>query len=425
MSNYNSLKATIDANIKQNGNQEITGQILNSVLNAMVTTLGTGYQFAGVATIATNPGTPDAKVFYIANGKGTYEKFGGLEVTEDDVVVFYWDTAWHKVATGIASNEKLTELASGMKFKDSIDYTQEQVWTDDNGIYTYVKINQRGIFAKQYFNIDGTDAFANVRNVMHILKTDTEIDILEKLLTCLNIGNYDVYWETGTYIFSNIYIYMRDTLGWTWTMELPIGNNCRYYFNNSTIISNAPDGEYNTTRNVFGCKAGASIKWGVITIIPDSYSYELHDGSLIINGGTYCVHDEMNQNTSFYKHVYENMRMEYNEGIGSENISKCIGGGAGCNGLIVIKDCSFITNETEKTFDNNVTWHASNNTTDPETMAYFVNNCYFSKGFRVGGVTAEKTSFYYVKFSNNSVATPQNININADEKYIFNNEIRN
>ena len=110
MSNYNSLKATIDANIKQNGRQEITGQILNSVLNAMVTTLGTGYQFAGVATIATNPGTPDAKVFYIANGKGTYEKFGGLEVTEDDVVVFYWDSSWHKVSTGIASNEKLSEL---------------------------------------------------------------------------------------------------------------------------------------------------------------------------------------------------------------------------------------------------------------------------------------------------------------------------
>ena len=110
MSNYNSLKATIDANIKQNGKQEITGQILNSVLNQMVTTLGAGYQFAGVATIATNPGTPDAKVFYIANGKGTYEKFGGINVTEDDVVVLYWDSAWHKVATGIASQEKLSEL---------------------------------------------------------------------------------------------------------------------------------------------------------------------------------------------------------------------------------------------------------------------------------------------------------------------------
>ena len=69
-----------------------------------------GYLFAGIATIDTNPSTHDAKVFYIANGKGTYEKFGGIEVTEDDVVVLYWDTAWHKVSTGIASQAKLSEL---------------------------------------------------------------------------------------------------------------------------------------------------------------------------------------------------------------------------------------------------------------------------------------------------------------------------
>ena len=110
MSQYNSLKATIDANVKQNGVQAITGNILNSVLNAMVNTLGTGYQFAGVATTATTPGSPDAKVFYIANGKGTYTNFGGIEVTEDDVVVLYWDSAWHKVSTGIASQAKLSEL---------------------------------------------------------------------------------------------------------------------------------------------------------------------------------------------------------------------------------------------------------------------------------------------------------------------------
>ena len=110
MSNYNNLKTAIDANIKQNGNQEITGPILNSVLNQMVNILGTGYQFAGVATRETNPGTPDAKVFYIANGKGTYTNFGSLEVTEDEVVVLYWDSAWHKVATGIASQAKLSEL---------------------------------------------------------------------------------------------------------------------------------------------------------------------------------------------------------------------------------------------------------------------------------------------------------------------------
>ena len=111
MSNYNSLKRTIDANIKQNGNQEITGQILNSVLNAMVNTLGAGYQFAGVATPASNPGTPDAKVFYIANGKGMYTNFGGIDVTEDEVVILYLDSAWHKVSTGIALKSEIPDIS--------------------------------------------------------------------------------------------------------------------------------------------------------------------------------------------------------------------------------------------------------------------------------------------------------------------------
>lgn len=98
MSNYNSLKTTIDANIKQNGKQEITGQILNSVLNQMVTTLGAGYQFMGVAT-PTNPGsdqTPDYKCFYLAITPGTYSHLGGLVVDEDEISILKYDTQWTK-----------------------------------------------------------------------------------------------------------------------------------------------------------------------------------------------------------------------------------------------------------------------------------------------------------------------------------------
>ena len=111
MSNYTSLNAYINANIKQNGKREITGQILNAVLNAMVNTLGAGYQFAGVATPASNPGTPDAKVFYIANGKGMYTNFGGLDVTEDEVVILYLDSAWHKMSTGIALKSDIPDIS--------------------------------------------------------------------------------------------------------------------------------------------------------------------------------------------------------------------------------------------------------------------------------------------------------------------------
>ena len=96
MSNYNSLRTTIDANIKQNGRQEITGQILNSVLNQMVTSLGAGYQFMGVATPKTNPSTPDQKVFYLAATSGTYANFSNLHIDENEIAVLIYDTTWQK-----------------------------------------------------------------------------------------------------------------------------------------------------------------------------------------------------------------------------------------------------------------------------------------------------------------------------------------
>ena len=96
MANYQLLKADIDANIKQNGRQEITGQILNSVLNQMVTSLGAGYQFMGVATLETNPGTPDQKVFYLAATSGTYANFLNLHIDENEIAVLIYDTTWQK-----------------------------------------------------------------------------------------------------------------------------------------------------------------------------------------------------------------------------------------------------------------------------------------------------------------------------------------
>ena len=75
MANYSDLIQTINDSIKSNGNQEITGPVLNAVLQAMVSALGEGYQFMGMATPDTNPGTPDEKVFYIATREGSYINF--------------------------------------------------------------------------------------------------------------------------------------------------------------------------------------------------------------------------------------------------------------------------------------------------------------------------------------------------------------
>lgn len=88
MANYEDLKNDIKSAIKQNGNQEITGQLLQSTLIEMVNKLTVGRQFVGIAAPLTIPfvgnTNKDANVFYIAITPGVYSNFrgvGGAEIT--------------------------------------------------------------------------------------------------------------------------------------------------------------------------------------------------------------------------------------------------------------------------------------------------------------------------------------------------------
>lgn len=81
---------------KNNGNQEITGQILQNTLNSIVNSVGENATFAGVATPTTNPGTPDGPVFYLATTPGTYSNFGGIEIAPGEAVILEWGGSWTK-----------------------------------------------------------------------------------------------------------------------------------------------------------------------------------------------------------------------------------------------------------------------------------------------------------------------------------------
>lgn len=87
MANFNELKAAVNAVIKQNGNEEITGNVLQNTLDTIISTVGKNRTFVGIATPSTNPGTPDANVFYLATEPGIYPNFSGIEVTEGVVVL--------------------------------------------------------------------------------------------------------------------------------------------------------------------------------------------------------------------------------------------------------------------------------------------------------------------------------------------------
>lgn len=139
-----STKAVYDENNKRLDN------VLGGLGDRIDVLENAGYLYAGVATIDTDPGTPDAKVFYIANGKGTYANFGGIEVTEDGVIILYYDTAWHKVTTGIASG-------------DFINISNDGVYFVDNQGYIILSITEEGI---KTINVPAFES-----------TTDTEYDI--------------------------------------------------------------------------------------------------------------------------------------------------------------------------------------------------------------------------------------------------------
>ena len=107
MANWNDLKASVAEAIKTNGNQEITGQILQNTLNSIISNLGENATFAGIATPNTNPGTPDGNVFYLATKPGIYSNFNSFTV-ENNVAIIYnnvlnsgvWEISYLDIITG-------------------------------------------------------------------------------------------------------------------------------------------------------------------------------------------------------------------------------------------------------------------------------------------------------------------------------------
>ena len=136
MADFSALKTSIQNYIKQNGNEEITGNLLQQILLSMVTTLGdsaindlvtalnaeianrgnadtelggrittlqgvvngiksnveNGYVYAGIATPSSTPAS--GKVFYLALTAGTYTNFGETVVPQGINILKYNGSAW-------------------------------------------------------------------------------------------------------------------------------------------------------------------------------------------------------------------------------------------------------------------------------------------------------------------------------------------
>lgn len=111
MANLATLKAALNAAIYQNNQNAITGEALNTILNSIIDTLGTGYRYAGVATPSANPGTIDNRVFYFATAAGTYTNFGAAQLDGKFLHVFIYDTTWHDIALDVPTTAAIPVIA--------------------------------------------------------------------------------------------------------------------------------------------------------------------------------------------------------------------------------------------------------------------------------------------------------------------------
>ncbi len=125
MANYANLKSAIQAVIKENGNQEITGNVLQAILLTMINSLGGGYQFVGIANPNTVPGLPDQKVFYLA-GPGVYNNFIPTVIDGNQIGIFKYDSAWSVETLNLAEvldKLKLGEIGYDFAISDDIGFT--------------------------------------------------------------------------------------------------------------------------------------------------------------------------------------------------------------------------------------------------------------------------------------------------------------
>lgn len=136
MANYNNLKTAISKVIKTNGNEEITGALLQQSLLAMINALGAGYQFVGIAQPDTLPGAVDYRCFYIAAKAGTYTYFNDIEVEDGELVLLVWDTDWTKqsivlgVADGAVTEKKIADGSiTGDKFSPGLTLYMNKQFT--------------------------------------------------------------------------------------------------------------------------------------------------------------------------------------------------------------------------------------------------------------------------------------------------------
>lgn len=187
MGGYTKLKAAIAAAIKANGNNEITGAIMQVVLNTIVSTVGANRTFVGIANENTNPGTPDGNVFYIAYKAGNYVNFqseaSNLTVKPSELAILYNGTNnWDKFVIGMSSDGVIA-LANTI---NQINATGRYAYTDTDivkGSNTGSQKVRTFLVAGQPYRFTLTPVGDSVSVNIQGIKADGTFDVIGSMIS--------------------------------------------------------------------------------------------------------------------------------------------------------------------------------------------------------------------------------------------------
>lgn len=187
MGGYTKLKAAIAAAIKANGNNEITGAIMQVVLNTIVSTVGANRTFVGIANENTNPGTPDSNVFYIAYEAGNYVNFqsgaSNLTVKPGELAILYNGTNnWDKFVIGMSSDGVIA-LANTI---NQINATGRYAYTDTDivkGSNTGSQKVRTFLVAGQPYRFTLTPVGDSVSVDIQGIKADGTFDVIGSMIS--------------------------------------------------------------------------------------------------------------------------------------------------------------------------------------------------------------------------------------------------
>jgi hypothetical protein len=167
MSQFSNLKSSIKQAIKQNGNGEITGNILQSAILSIINALLGGSNitnrlYRGLATPETNPGSyTDEQVFYIASKPGNYANFSNLSTAIEA------DNKIHIIYNDISSNDwfeealDLVEFMPILKVLSLIGNTTISIGTDNKiegeNILQSLVVGKGNVIGNSYCLANGND----------------------------------------------------------------------------------------------------------------------------------------------------------------------------------------------------------------------------------------------------------------------------